>query len=105
MPERWFFTFNGSEEIQFFQVSSQPTCMVFSRRLVIRSDMSWQVYVGSHLVSLSNAIFNTYSKTISPIFLNDLLQHINEASLCCGNFEPEFTEVARLRKNKFVSFW
>lgn len=103
MPERWFFSFNGSEEIQCFQVSSHPTCMVFSRRLVIRSDMSWQVYVGSHLVSLSNTIFNAYSKTISPIFLKDLMQHISGASLCYGNFEPEFTEVARLRKNKFLS--
>ena len=31
------------------------------------------------------------------------MQCISGASLCHGNFESEFIEVARLRKNKFLS--
>lgn len=105
MPERWYFTLNGKKEIQCFQVSSQTSSsdMVFSRRLLIKNDMSWQVYVGSHLISMDNAIFNAYPKAISPDILKSLMQHISGARLCHGNFEPEFIEVARLRKNKFLS--
>ena len=105
LPDRWFFTCDV-DEIQCFQVSSKSSSsLVFSRRLLIRSDMTWQVFAGSHLVSLTNIIFNGYSETFSPEFevLKDLMQQISGASFCHGNFEPEFTEVARLRKNKFLS--
>ena len=105
MPERWYFTLNGNKEIQCFQVSSQSSSstMVFSRRLLIKNDMSWQVYVGSHLVSMDNVLFNAYPKTISLDALKSLMQHVSGASLCHGNFEPVFIEVARLRKSKFSS--
>ena len=55
------------------------------------------------VIIVSNAIFSTYPKTILPGVLKSLMQCISNASLCHGNFEPEFIEVAKLRKNKFLS--
>ena len=79
---------NGNKEIQCFQVSGQSLSSSFL--LLIRSGMSWQVFVGSHFVSINNAIFNTYPKTILPGVLKRLMEYISKVSLYHGNFELEF---------------
>jgi len=98
-PNEWFFTFsNEREEIECFQVfkQSSSSALYFSRRVVVKNDLSWQVYAGKHLVSMNNSILSSYSFTASYTVLKGLMQDVGMATLCCGNFEAEFIEVAHL---------
>ena len=61
------------------------------------------MYAGNHLVSTNNSILSSHSITASYTVLKGLMQGVSMATLCCGNFEAEFIEVAHLRKGKFLS--
>ena len=61
------------------------------------------MYAADHLVSETNNILSAQSLTASYNVLKGLMQDVGMASLCHGNFETDFVEVAHLRKGKFLS--
>ena len=66
-------------------------------------DMTWQVYVKDFLVSLDNEVLSPYSATLSLSTLPGLIQRLDSATICHGNFEPQFIEIAQARKGRFLS--
>jgi len=77
--------------------------MMFSRTLLISNDCTWKVYAADHLVSMENEILNSYPTKLTSTMIHGLIQKLDEATLCQGNYEPQFVEIARLRKCRFLS--
>ena len=78
--------------------------MVFSRILLISGDMTWQVYVRDFQVPMDNEILRPYSVvTLSADTLPDLLQKLDTAVMCNGNFDSRFIEISQVRKGRLLS--
>ena len=77
--------------------------MVFSRLLLISDDMTWQVYVTDFQVSMDNDILRAYSPTLSLDVIPNLIQRLDSSVMCSGNFEPQFIEIAEVRRGRLLS--
>ena len=65
--------------------------------------MTWQVYVRDFQVPMDNEILRPYSAvTLSADTLPDLIQKIDNAVMCNGNFDTQFIEIAQVRKGTEV---
>lgn len=80
-----------------------PTFIIILILFSSHENLSWKVYAADHLVSETNNILSAQSLTASYNVLKGLMQDVGMASLCHGNFETDFVEVAHLRKGKFLS--
>jgi len=104
LPQGWNIT-SLQNEIQCFEVTRQPCLppMVISRLLLIKSDLSWQVFITDHAIKEDNEVLIPFPNPITQDNLMPLINKLHAAKICTGNYEAQFVQLARIRKCKFFS--
>ena len=78
--------------------------MVILRLLLIKHDLTWEVYLADHTVPHQCAILSHFPPSINnETSLLNLLGAVSSASICQGNSEERYITMARIRKGIFTS--
>ena len=108
LPDGWFLSYsNESPEAElrifetFRQVFHKP--MVILRLLIIKRDLTWEVYLADHTVPHQCAILSEFPPSINNETLLKLIGAVSSASICQGNVEERYITMARIRKGIFTS--
>ena len=101
-------TSNPENEIQLCRISRSPGSskqpMVVSHCLCINSDLTWIAHVHGHNVSVANTVDSPLSSIpckLDPKSLTSLFQIMDKCTVCPGNPEQRFLEMADSRKGSF----
>lgn len=107
LPEGWFFSHIKSpqEELRIFETFRQFHLkpLVILRLLLIKQDLTWEVYVVDHAVPHQCTILDHFSSSTNNENLLDLINTVSSASVCEGNFADRYIAMAKIRKGIFTS--
>ena len=105
MPDGWYFSYSNESELRIFEIFRQVLHkpMVILRLLLIKHDLTWEVYLADHTVPRHCAIFSHFPPSITNDILLSLIGAVSSASICQGNFEERYITMARIRKGIFTS--
>jgi len=107
LPEGWFFSQSTSPQVElkifetFRQFHLKP--LIILRLLLIRQDLSWEVYVADHAVPHQCGIISQFPSSVNSESLLNLINAVSSASICQGNFADRYVAMARMRKGIFTS--
>ena len=75
--------------------------------LLVNIDLTWQVYVGKHLVPTHSEILKDLPPIMTAELVVNTIHVISTANICSGNYEECFVTLACLRKEGkiFISEW
>ena len=97
LPESWYRSYVADSELRFFEVVRQTNFhipMVVVRMLLIQNNLTWQVYVAGHLVPSQSLLLKDFPPIVSRNSLPELINIISNASICTGNYEERFVNLA-----------
>lgn len=106
LPNQWFFSFTSSDEIQCFEVvrqfSGNPP-MSFSKVLLINQELNWKLFVQNHEITTSNSLLSCFPLRLTSKVLLNLLDVVQNANVCLGNYDDQFIKLAQMKKGVFYS--
>lgn len=101
LPDGWFLNYSDeSPEVElrifetFRQVYHKP--MVILRLLLIKHDLTWEVYVGDHTVPPWCAILSNFPPLLNGETLLNLIGAVSSVSICRGNCEERIRRKMQL---------
>ena len=106
LPDNWYLNYVSNSELRCFEVVRQPSPhkpMTVLRLLLVNTDLTWQIYVGGHLVPTQSEILNNLPLMMTPELVVNTIYAISTANICAGNYEERFVTLACLRKGRFSS--
>ena len=74
------------------------------RLLLVRSDLTWQVYVADNLVPLDCVVLKDFPPTLSRNFMSNVVSTISAANICVGNYDERFIALSYTRRGRFLSY-
>ena len=97
----WFLNYNNDSfeaEFRIFEAFRQHfrKPLVILRLLIIKLDLTWQVYLADHIVSHQCAIFSDFPRSINNETILDLIGAVSSAKICQGTFEERYITMARI---------
>ena len=100
------FSFTSLDEIQCFgvlcQFSDNPP-MSFSMVLLINRELSWKLFVENHEITTSNSVLSCFPSRLTSKVLLKLLDVVQSANVCLGNFDDQFIKLFQMKKGFFYS--
>lgn len=105
LPKGWIINKFNQDEIQCMKLRRQQLGIpvVIFHLLMIRSDLTWEVYTANHLVSPECSVLCQQPSHLATETAQRLIQIIDNSNYCIGNTDEQFVELARKRKGKFLT--
>ena len=105
LPERWYKIYAENIELRCFEVVRQEFHKPMSvlRLLLVKNDLTWQVYVAENMVPSDCAVLKSFPPTLNREFVPNMVSTICATNICVGNYDNKFITLSHTRRGRFLS--
>ena len=103
LPSGWIIHRFNDDQVHCIQLKQQHigTPVMLFHLLTIHNDLTWKLHTASHSVSLESPVLCQQPSHLTPDSAQSLIALIDSSSICIGNSQQKFIELARKRKGQF----
>ena len=94
--------------IRIYKIGNQPSSshqpQVVTHSILVKHDLSWEVYIHGHkIVPGKCAALTSVPSTLCPASFSSLLHLVDTLNVCAAHPDPHFIELANSRKGKLYA--
>ena len=83
---------------------SDDSLLAVSRALIVHQDLSWNICIhGDRVQPSCCSALSSFPSILTYDAFKQLVSALVECNICCGHPDPEFVNMAKVRKGKFLS--